>query len=248
MAVMDEFKEEREQMKQAPFKKKWEYFWDYHKTHVIVGIAALFLLGTFIHDRLTQQETVFMAAFVDCASNSTLTDAYTQELMNAMEIDTSTETIVLDTRFNLSESDGSDVSAIEVLMVRIAAAELDSLLASEETFGRYTASEIYADLREVLTPQQLAYYEDSFYYVDNAVITAASLDPDDLEYTDDTDHTTPDGMEEPVPVGIYLNTTEDFQSTYYFSAKEPVVFGIISNAPHPERAGQFLDYISGSVE
>lgn len=248
MAVMDEFKEEREQMKQAPFKKKWEYFWDYHKTHVIVGIAVVFFLGTFIHDALTQKETVFMAAFVDCVSDETKTDTYAQEIMELMEIDSSSETIVLDTRFDVSGVNTTDASSTEVLMVRIAAGELDTLLSGETVFGRYALSEIYYDLREVLTPEQLAYYEDSFFYVDNAALEYDLTDASELDYVDSIDHTTPDGMTDPVPVGIYLTPTEEFQDIYYFTSKEPVVFGIISNAPHPERAGQFLDHISGRVE
>ena len=37
MAVMDEFKEERERMKSQPFKVRFAYFWDYHKFHVLIA-------------------------------------------------------------------------------------------------------------------------------------------------------------------------------------------------------------------
>lgn len=248
MAVMDEFKEERAKMKEEPFQKRWEYFWDYHKTHVIAGIFVFFLAVTFLHDTLTQKDNVFMAAFVDCVSDETKTEAYTQEVMDLMEIDTSKEAIVLDTSFHVSSANTADASATEVLMVRIAAGELDTLLSGETMFGRYALSEIYYDLREVLTPEQLAYYEDSFFYIDNAALQYDLTDTSELDYVDSIDHTTPDGMTDPIPVGIYLNPTEEFQSIYYFTSKEPVVFGIISNAPHIEHAGQFLDHISGRVE
>ena len=41
MPLMDEFKEERASIKNAPFKKKLRYFWDYYKWHVIITVAAV---------------------------------------------------------------------------------------------------------------------------------------------------------------------------------------------------------------
>ena len=44
MAVMDEFKEERERMKAQPFKVRFAYFWDYHKFHVLIAAFVLFFV------------------------------------------------------------------------------------------------------------------------------------------------------------------------------------------------------------
>ena len=41
MPVMDEFREERETIKNGTFKQKWQYFCDYYKWHVIIGAFVL---------------------------------------------------------------------------------------------------------------------------------------------------------------------------------------------------------------
>ena len=51
MAVMDEFKEERARMKQQPLKKRLEYFWDYHKYHVLAGGFVLFFVVDMIYSQ-----------------------------------------------------------------------------------------------------------------------------------------------------------------------------------------------------
>ena len=41
MPVMDEFREEREAIKQKSRKEQWDYFWGYYKWYVIGGAALL---------------------------------------------------------------------------------------------------------------------------------------------------------------------------------------------------------------
>ena len=52
MPVMDEFKEERESLKNGTPKQKLTYFWDYYKWHVIVAIVAIIVVVTFIQQIL----------------------------------------------------------------------------------------------------------------------------------------------------------------------------------------------------
>lgn len=250
MAVMDEFKEERARMKTQPFKKRLEYFWDYHKVHVIVTLCVLLLGGNLLYTIATQKDTALMVAFVDCYSNEAVTNEYKEELMELMGIDTGKETIVLDNSFYLSSADTPDASSAEVLSLRIMAEELDVMLSNEKIFNRYVQNGIFRDLRDVLSEEQLAYYEDSFYYVDNAVIKEGKIYETDFAETafvDNTDHTTPEGMEEPIPVGIYVTGTEKFQGVYYFAEEQEVVFGIPYYSEHTTYALQFLDNMSGRI-
>ena len=41
MAVMDEFKEEREALKRGTPKQKLAYFWYYYKWHVIISVIII---------------------------------------------------------------------------------------------------------------------------------------------------------------------------------------------------------------
>lgn len=252
MALMDEFKEERAAMKQQPFKKRWKYFWDYHKWHVIIATFVVLCVGNFIYSVVTAKETALMVGFIDCYSNDDAKEAYKNELIELMGIDTKTHDIVLDNSYLLSGMDTMEASFAEILGVRIMAGELDVFLSPEDIFNRYVQNDIFYDLRDVLSPEQLEYYQDSFYYVDRAVLEKEEIyetDYAETQFVDNTDHTTPEGMDDPIVAGIYVTGTEEFQHIYYFQRDtQEVVFGIPGYVEDCTYALQFLDNMSGRVE
>ena len=56
------------------------------------------------------------------------------------------------------------------------------------------------------------------------------------------DPSDPSLMSEPVPVGIYVNTCDDFKDNFYFQADD-IVFAFVCNSPHLELALDYLDYV-----
>lgn len=252
MAVMDEFKEERDRMKQEPFKKRMQYFWDYHKWHVIGGTFLLCCTISLIYSSLTGKETAFMLALIDCNSNEAAVSEYKEELTELFGIDTATQEVVLDNSYFLSGMDTTYASSGEVFYMRIVAKELHAVLSPEDVFNRYVQNDIYQDISKLLSQEQLEYYGDSFYYVDYAVIESEDIyntDFAETEFVDNTDHHSPEGMEKPIPVGIYVTGTEEFQGIYYFQRDtQEVVFGIPFYVEDPTYSLQFLDQMTGRVE
>ncbi|MBQ8816875.1 MAG: hypothetical protein IJZ84_06320 [Lachnospiraceae bacterium] len=250
MAAMDEFREERERVKTQPLKKRLEYFWEYYKWHVLIIAFFLIFTVSMLCHILTSKDTVFMAAFIDCVPNEETVDRYTAELEELFGIDTEEEQLILDSSFQISTE--ADPTTTEILFVRIAAQELDVLLAPEDLFDRYIYNDVFIDIREVLSPEQLAYYGDSFYYVDYAKIidqTEYEESLTDITYVDTTNHRSPEGMEQPIPVGIYVTGSEDFQEHYTFNSDgQEVVFGLAGYSECVDYALQFLDNMTGRVE
>lgn len=251
MPVMDEFKEERARMKEKPLKAKLSYFWDYHKVHVIIISCVFLFAATLIHSIVTAKDTALWVALIDCNSNEATTEAYKAELTKLMGIDTSKEELNLDNSYTLTGMDSIDASSAEALSVRIMAGEIDVFVSHEDVFDRYVQNGIFRDIREVLSPEQLAYYQDSFYYVDYAIIESGAIYEQDFtqtQFVDNADHTTPEGMEKPMVAGIYVTGTEEFQGHYYFKNGQEVVFGIPYYSENTAYALQFLDNMSGRVE
>ena len=252
MAVMDEFKEERQRMKSQPFKVRFAYFWDYHKWHVIIGIFVGICSFNLIYSMLTAKENVFTAAIIDCYADAVKAEEYTNEMIELLDIDTKHESIYLDNSYRLSGADTPDASTSEVLGVRIVANEIHVFLSPEDIFNRFVLNDIFTDLRTVLSEEDLEYYKDSFYYVDQAVVEKGDIyNTDFIEnpFTDTANHKSPEGMENPIPVGIYATGSEDFQSTYYFLRdSQEVVFGIPFYVEDTTRAMQFLDSMTGRVK
>lgn len=250
MAVMDEFKEERARMKTQPFKVKLAHYWHYYKWHVIVAAAVLFFVFDYAYSVITAKDVVLQVGMIDCYSNSENTEEYEAQVAELLGIDTKKEEVFLDNSYLITLE--ADITSTEILYVRLAAQELDVMMADEDTFDNYSLNDIFVDLRDYLSPEQLAYYEDSFYYIDYVEIENEDLynvDSNLKPLTDLSNHRSPEGMEKPIPVGIYITGNEEFQENYLFANDDQeVVFGLAFYAEHPEYALQFLDYITGRVE
>lgn len=252
MAVMDEFKEERARMKSQPFKVRFAYFWDYHKWHVIIGVIVAVLLSNLAYSMLSAKDNGFTVALIDCYSNDKRAAEYEAKLIEMMDINTKREALYLDNSYHISSADTLAASYTEVLGVRIIAREIHTFLSPENIFNRFVQNDIFADLRTVLPEEYLEYYKDSFYYVDRAVLEKEDIynvDYAETTFVDDANHKSPEGMADPIPVGIYVTGTEDFQKTFYFDGEtQEVVFGIPFYVEDKTRVLQFLDDMTGRTE
>ena len=75
MAVMDEFKEEREALKRGTPKQKLAYFWYYYKWHVIISVIIIGMLVSFIYQFVNRKDTAFNAVLL----NASLLDQMSSE-------------------------------------------------------------------------------------------------------------------------------------------------------------------------
>lgn len=253
MPLMDEFKEEREQIKNAPFKKKLEYFWEYNKLKVFIVTFLVIMLSSMIYHAVTQKDAALWVAMIDCLQDDALAAEYQANLAEALEVNTAREEVILDASYLLSgATDFADNSLTEALSVRVATGEIDAFMAGEEFFSAYAVGDVFVDLRTILSPEDITYYEDNFYYIDYAHIEKGydnsklnNQVDGDIRYLLDMQPRNPETMENPIPIGIYVTPTEEFQSAYYFSKKEPTVFGVIYNHCDVENIMTFLDMMTG---
>ena len=102
------------------------------------------------------------------------------------------------------------------------------------------------DVRTLFTQEELEKYEPYFYYVDMAEvdrITEGNLSADYDSYKGvEYDHTKPEDMERPVPVAIYINSSEKLKGAYLFK-EDAVVLGIPLNTKHLNTSLLFIDYL-----
>ncbi len=247
MAVMDEFKEEREQLKSKPFKAKLSYFMDYYKWHVIIGSITIFGAVSFLVTILTAKDLVFSAALLNCFSAEN-TQPYAEAFDAYTEIDTTSQYSNIATNINIDEV-GSDYNSVQLLAVKIMTGELDVMIANESIFGKYVINDMFVDITTVLSEEQYQRFQDDFYYIDYAIIeetAGETITDEQIARIREDDHTDPSSMENPIPVGIYLDANEEFYENYYtiLMYEEPIIFSITNFAPSLDHALDFLDYIT----
>ncbi|MBQ2804204.1 MAG: hypothetical protein IJF07_09940 [Lachnospiraceae bacterium] len=243
MAVMDEFREEREALKNGTKKEKWNYFWYYYKWHVIISICVILVVSSFVYQLVTRKEIAFNAVMLN-ASPMTESTEYKDTFAQYAGIDLEENEIYFDTTIRITEDSMDTYASLEKLAVYTAAAELDAMITDLGSFQKYANSSTFYDLREILTEEQLNRYEPYFYYVDRKVVLEieAANDALDSDYVPVyPDPTKPEEMSDPVPVGIYLTDNKGLTENFYFRG-EGIAIGIYCNTTHLDTTLKFLEY------
>ncbi len=249
MALMDEFKEERESIKNGTLKQKAAYFWEYYRWHVIIPVAIIIAISCYIYQLATKTDDIVNGILLNThnVEAQTLADQVASDFSKEMKIDTKKYSVSLNTALRYTANETNDVSnyeSIQALIAWIGAGTVDFITSDEDTMTEFAYSEYFVDLREILSKDEIAKYEPYFLYIDLAVIEAKNNAADNNQTTETItipDCRKPETMEEPVPVLIDIKQCEALSEIY--SGAETLVLGITSNAPNKEMTLNFLNYM-----
>lgn len=248
MPVMDEFREEREALKNGTFKQKLQYFWDYYKWHVIGGGFGIILLVIFVKDMLDNKDFAFYGFFINTNSNEAVSTAFLDTFADLAGLDTENYAVMIDSSQSIVKNSHDEITmaAHQKLTISIMAEEVDFVAMDENTFGQYASTSTYFDLREVFSAEQLEKFEPYFYYIDMADVRKIEESRKQASYDvyqgAEYDHTSPEGLEDPVPIALYIHDSEKLKVAYDFYGL-PAVLGIPLNTTHLDTTLQFIEYI-----
>lgn len=248
MAVMDEFKEEREALKHGTPKEKFTYFIDYYKWHVIIAVFVIVAGIYTIREILNKKEILLYT----CLLNTIELDAseYNNAFMESLGVDTEKYTLFFDadTWIDKNNIDEATMANSQKLVARLAAGELDIMITDTDSLTDYSYQGDFFTMNELLSPEQYERYKPYFYYIDLKTMEewhAYVSDPDNLLFNysyDFPDPRKPEDMAAPTPVGIFLDDCEALRSCYHFKTDD-VVFCVFANSSHTDTALQYLDYL-----
>lgn len=244
MPVMDEFKEERAALKNGTPKQKITWFFDYYKWYVVFGAAALIFAAAFLYQTVTGKDTAFYcmllnASACDYPAGSENTDAFAAYA----GIDTGKYDIIYDSY--AQSAAGIDYYTAQQILIHVTAAEVDVMVSDNASLLQYAYMGDFYDLRDLLNAEQLEKYGASFYYIDGTVmeeIEAArkDYDPGYAPVYGDPGH--PENMQDPIPVGLFLQAECPLLQAYLFPGDNPAV-SVLINTKHPETASLFIDFL-----
>lgn len=267
MAVMDEFKEERESVKNGGFKAKVRYFWTYYKWHAIIPLAVIIFLVNFIYHKATDPETILEGIFLNVSNSNeeyTLSD-FATDFIKEQKLDSSKYNVSFNTSLSyVSEAklaeqaettDDNSMNELaafqandstnQVLMTQSGTGSLNFVAGPQDCMQELSYSERFADLSTVLTEELYALYEPYFLYLDVTVLEERQEAYDNVEDTSSIplpDMTAPENMDNPIPVLIDISSCEELVKAYGNDAG-PLALGLYSNAENQDIALDFIDYI-----
>lgn len=249
MALMDEFKEEREQIKNGTWKQKVAYFWEYYKWYVIVPVIVIGFIGTTIYQKVTAPETILNGVLLNAYSSEA--DSACQDMIGdfseELKIDTEEYAVTLNTTMSYVANDTSGTAnyeSVQALMAWIAAGSVDFICSDHESMTDLAYNGYFVDLRDFLSEEQIEKYEPYFLYIDSTVSKEldAAFDNDvDSASISIPDCTKPETMEDPIPVMIDFSNNAKLAEIY--TASDTLALGIAANAPNEDMILNFLNYI-----
>ena len=248
MPPMDEFREETENMlKNATPWQKFKYYLYYYKWHALAIIATLIIAFTWIRDVVTSKDPALYVALVNGAALETA-ERFDLAYAAYAGIDPKEYDIIFDTSMQLESGslDQMGVASSQKLLAFVSAGEIDVFEANEALFVDYANSTFFSDLRDILSEEQFAKCEPYLYYVDQKVIEVLDeMDPsfDEDRGIDIPDPTKPELMEDPIPVGLFVNDLTEL-TDYYFLGQDDAVLGIPVNAKNIDNAVKFIEFIT----
>ena len=246
MAAMDEFRKEREAIKHAPFKEKVNYFWDYYKWYVIIGILVIVALTSFIYNTVTKKDVLLNGILLNVYQTESDMDGVVKGFYEFEHIDEKKEEISLNSSLFYQVGSSQSYQALQVLMAWSGAEQLDFITCSDvESMTDLAYRGYFTDLTEALNPVDVEKYKDLFYYMDEDVMikrSEAITSGQVKEAFPIPDPTKPEEMSSPIPVFMKVSDS-DLMRKAYGVEDEDIVLGILPNAPHPNMAVRFLNFI-----
>ena len=242
MKMSEYTKNEWKKMKEKPCRERLAFFWDYYKWPAIIAVLLVVAITYTVVVQMGKKEAALSGILIN--SSVPLDDSeFLQAFCDKVGIDTNDYQIVLATGLSLAADNPTvGIMTYQRIHAGIAAEETDFIIATEDAFRQcsYDSSHMFLDLRELLSPEQLAQWEGKLYYIDKSLFEKLySGGGSTVVYPSPF---VPEEMADPVPVGIDICECAAFLDSYYDS-DEQVYFAVVTNAPHSDRTRQFLEYI-----
>ena len=252
--VHDEIKQQHMKTKDMSAKGRFEYFWYYYKVHTLVAVCVIIFGGSLIHDILTAKDYGFYGVML----NASLLDSEAMEASfgEYAQLDLNEYDCMIDTQSQLSyhSQNSYDFATYQKLVAQLQTHELEVLVADAEVFRNFATNEMFMDLREFMSPEELAKYEDRIYYVDMEAVrkaaeaadnvlneeesTADDAAPQDASGTQEAEELSPDEAEAAInPFGRNI----DYDEIYRLAAEEAETHRHPEEMAEPVPVGIFLD-------
>lgn len=244
---MDEFRDEVNKVKEAPLKEQIAYYAYYYKWHMITLVAIITVVFSIFRSVVTNVEIAFYAYLINSIEIDVDNMSLEKELSQLAAVDEEKERVVLDGAFYLDfeQQDTNFVTYQQKLAVMVGSSEVDMMITDVGTFENLSQWELFLDIRNMLSEEEVERYEPYFYYIDEVYFDQREelYSAGDISYVfPEYDPKDPSSMEKPVPVGIYLEPDSVLLEEYVF-LEEEVVMAVVMNSKRLEITKEFMGLI-----
>ncbi len=223
MAKMDEFREEREAMKNAPLKDRIAYFWEYNKLEATIAVVAVISVISIAVTILGKKDVLLEGMILNrfwTEMDGAGCDSISEDYIAYRELDYDDCEIMLNGSMNYFPGNEDtlleeNVNVMQLIAASCAGQALDFIIAEPATLHEFDMGEYFIDLRLVLTEEQLQAYDEYLIYSE---------------------------IRTDIPIMLDITGCEKVEEVYAYQ-HDQLAFGVIQNAPHMEELISFADYL-----
>jgi len=247
MTIRESIKAQWVSVRDKSSKEKLAYFWHYYGFRTIFILCIISLAIFFAVEVITQKEYAYTGIFFGSEAQDSA-DSYLAEFACREAIDSEEYELTVQSLLDIRLDGQVTEEMYQTIATFTALVEtniVENIAAETKLFLYYSYLGYTADLRTLLTPDQLESFAPHLVYMDAALIAKQQNtgEAPTIDYKNFPNPKDPDSMTDPVPVGIDLSTaSRAFHRAYQFRAEDPVI-GICSTTEKPETSVNFLRYI-----
>lgn len=223
MAVMDEFKKEREAIKSAPLGEKIKYVWNYYWVQILIVVGLILTIAGVFFVVTSKKEPVLNGIYVNCYREDYVNGELIEKFIEEQDIDLKNQELYFVTnlayRLDSGMTSGStNKQTTQALTIYHESGTMDFVAAQREIMEELALKNYFADLADILTEEQY-----------NA------LEPYFISF--------PNSKGEQVPVLIDMSKSEILKKGFREDENKSLVFGVVIGAPHKEMVGKYIEYL-----
>lgn len=156
-------------------KQKIVYFWDYHKWKVLIPIAVLIFILTFLGSYLEEmKEPALVIAIVNGRDTSSAENLILEEYVKERRIDMEKTPLRIESGFlhpkvmdESASADSATVAGIQKYTGMLTNGTIDVTISTTWAVEEYEKADAYCDLSELLPPGLYEELEEELYYCKN---------------------------------------------------------------------------------
>ena len=217
-------KKKEEGLKFNSFKERIEYYWDYYKWKVGVAVALVFIAFMLVRSVIIEMKPpiiyiAMMNAHMDSPGDATFGDDYG----NQRGLDPKSGSIKMDTDFihpmtidDAALKNDTIIASMQRFTAAVTTSNIDIAITNPWVLKDYMENEIFYNLEEIYTEEELKQLEDLLWYE-------------------------ADSTGKQVPVGVIINGHRDIDS--FYDEGEVIVIGIPRDSKRVERAKDFVAWM-----
>lgn len=241
MTAQEARKEQWNKLKDQPLSAKLKYIFTYYWAAIVGCVCVVIFLTSWIGGVISKKDTAIAGYLLNGYADSAYTGNMRQEFLDHLQLDPKKSEFILTSDIYYSPDEMSDtgVHVLESVAVQATTGNLDFLVSDLKSYRIFSA--YLADIRTVLTAEQLEKWDSLFVYVEKAALeelTSGEMEIVQLpEYFLSTEN-----MKDPLPIGIRLPESCKLFDAYTFPTGD-IVFGFMRNMQNRENTVAFLEYI-----